>query len=323
MSQIIYDSIKNHNLHHSVFVLDRKVYPYFIEHQSQVPKERCLFIEQAEQAKSWEGLASLMQFFYEAKVDKTTQVVALGGGAILDLVGFGAAIFKRGVKVVFVPTTLLAMVDASIGGKNGINAFGVKNLIGTIKQPQTIFIDPTYLDTLPKREYLSGIAEILKIALVSKCSLFSEALKSPLTEEVIKQAIELKVAITQQDLYENSVRHVLNFGHTVGHAYESCFLGSLPHGYAVALGMLVETALSYQLNRLDWESTAFIHKSLKEVFDPFQKIPFKTLAPFLHDDKKSSGGHIYVHILEKIGQHPRLEKVCLGDLEKAYESIWM
>jgi 3-dehydroquinate synthase len=208
-----------------------------------------------EKSKSFDSLLALYKLFHEEKLDRSSIIAALGGGVIGDLAGFAAATYMRGTRFVQIPTTLLAQVDAAIGGKTAVNHLGLKNFIGAFYQPELILIDPEVLATLPERELRNGFAEAVKAAVIGDAALF-EILEdcgaipaADLLEEIIYRAAAVKVKVVEQDERESGLRRVLNFGHTVGHALEeSKALEGLSHGEAVAAGMVVETRLAVALN---------------------------------------------------------------------------
>jgi 3-dehydroquinate synthase len=309
--------------HNSVFVVDVKVFEIYSDLFERLDPSKLFVVHEAESQKSWEGLHQILNFFLKNKLHKKSQVYAIGGGALLDLVGFATAIFKRGIKLVAVPTTLLAMLDASIGGKNGINFAGIKNLLGTIKDPDKIIVDINFLNSLDQEHFLSGLAEILKIGLISSAALWKKLQNQMIDFEIIKTCQELKQTVVSLDPLDQSIRHVLNFGHTLGHAYESYFKGKISHGRAVALGMLVETILSASKYNLSLEESQSIASKIRSVYAPFDYVEFNALLPFLKEDKKFTDHDIQVHILDKIGSYPRLEKILLADLKTAYEAVWM
>ncbi len=215
-------------------------------------------------------------------------ILALGGGVVTDLAGYLAATYCRGVPVIMVPTTLLAMVDASLGGKNGVNVSQGKNLIGTFYQPQSIWIDPDILATLPLCELKNGIVEMIKHGLISDTPYFAfmetqaEKILS-LDPDTIKKAIkgscEIKMAIVEEDEREAGRRHLLNFGHTVGHALELLTDYRLSHGEAVALGILFESHLAFLQGTIDH----FSFESIKNIFNRYS-IPLEFPSSFSFDD---------------------------------------
>lgn len=217
---------------------------------SQRIQAELLTIPSGETAKHQDTASHLMHELFKMGCGRDTLLIALGGGVTTDLVGFVASIYMRGIPYILIPTTLLAIVDAAIGGKTAINTSYGKNLIGTLYDPKAIFIDLSVLNTLPEREQFNGLAEILKMGLVYDASIWDMAEHNHQETDLILKAVRKKIEIVEQDPMEQSVRHLLNFGHTIGHALETVAHYSMPHGRAVALGCLVEAHLSMCLGYL-------------------------------------------------------------------------
>ena len=216
----------------------------------------CLALDVTEQSKSLETVQQIWDWFFEIGLTRRDEVVAVGGGALTDMVGFACATYKRGVPYVNVPTTLLAMVDASTGGKTGINYRGLKNSIGVFAAPKETIIDTKWLETLPVKEMLSGFGEMLKTGLLD-AALWPDVLNydldtMPLEElkPLIERCLQVKERIVKADPKEEGLRKVLNLGHTFGHAIEAvsgeglAVSGTMPHGYAVVYGLIAELYLS-------------------------------------------------------------------------------
>ena len=224
----------------------------------------------------------LEEALFKHSFSKDTTLIALGGGVVLDLVGFIAATFCRGVGLIFIPTTLLAMVDAALGGKNGINTKWGKNSLGCYFIPSQIWIHEQFLKTLSLEELYNGKVEFLKLALVYAPSLLFQSI----SQETIFAALEIKRRIIAQDFEDRGIRRILNLGHTVGHALELLSNYTLTHGKAVATGILIECALSYRLGILTQEDWDLVQKLF-----PFEKIEFTTsqLIQAMKKDKKNRG----------------------------------
>ena len=206
----------------------------------------CLALDVTEQSKSLETVQQIWDWFFELGLTRRDEVVAVGGGALTDMVGFACATYKRGVPYVNVPTTLLAMVDASTGGKTGINYRGLKNSIGVFYLPKETIIDTQWLKTLPAKEMLSGFGEVLKTGLLD-AALWPDVLQYDLEtmplddlKPLITRCVDVKERFVHADPHEEGLRKVLNLGHTFGHALEEISLGTMPHGYAVVYGMIGE-----------------------------------------------------------------------------------
>lgn len=194
----------------------------------------------SEQTKNLATVNQLYDLFIDRNVSReTTTIVAVGGGVTLDVVGYAAATFKRGIKVIYVPTTLLSMVDASVGGKTGVNYQGLKNYIGCFYQPSCVIIDPVFLQTLDQRQFNNGMAEVIKYGCIKDKRLLNDIMQPNLDiEDIIERSINVKKYFVEQDEHDHHVRHALNFGHTYGHAIESYYqFDKYLHGEAISIGM--------------------------------------------------------------------------------------
>lgn len=250
----------------------------------------------------------------ELGADRKSILLNLGGGVITDLGGFVACTFKRGIDFINIPTTLLAMVDASIGGKNGVDLGNLKNQIGIIREPKAVIIDPSFLSTLPQREMRSGLAEMLKHGLIYD-KLYWDKFKN-LTNlntddlnELIYQSIQIKNTIVCEDLTENGIRKALNFGHTLGHGIESFFLESedkktLLHGEAIAAGMILESYISKEKGLLSNEEYHEIKYIINDIFEPivFEATDIEKIIALLIFDKKNEFGKVQFALLDGIGR---------------------
>jgi len=220
-----------------------------------------------EEYKKMESFMYGLDRLFDAKLDRDSTLIAFGGGVIGDMTGFMASIFLRGIKFIQVPTTLLSMVDSSVGGKTGINNKYGKNLIGSFYQPEAVHIDTHFLSTLPKREFAAGMAEVLKMAIMFD-AVFFENLKDNKEniEDIIGNSIELKSNVVNQDEKEKGIRSVLNYGHTFGHVIENLTNYSMYlHGEAVAIGMVMANRLAVKLGYL----TATEEKEIKECIENY------------------------------------------------------
>lgn len=194
----------------------------------------------SEQTKNLVTVNQLYDLFIDSNVSReTTTIVAVGGGVTLDVVGYAAATFKRGIKVIYVPTTLLSMVDASVGGKTGVNYQGLKNYIGCFHQPSCVIIDPVFLQTLDQRQFNNGMAEVIKYGCIKDKRLLNDIMQPNLDiEDIIERSVNIKKYFVEQDEHDHHVRHALNFGHTYGHAIESYYqFDKYLHGEAISIGM--------------------------------------------------------------------------------------
>ena len=263
----------------------------------------------------WDALAHL-------DADRKGIIINLGGGVVTDLGGFVASTFKRGMDFINVPTTLLSMVDASVGGKTGVDLGVLKNLIGVINNPQLVLIDTSYLSTLSSQEMRSGLAEIYKHGLIADKEYWNGLLSlSQLTTEnldkIIYDSVIIKNTIVLEDPKEQNLRKALNFGHTLGHAIESYCLEAedrtrLLHGEAIAIGMILESYVSVQKGFLNQESLDHIATVLTDMYDPstFSKEEINRIIENLKYDKKNSNGQVLFVLLENIGTPVLNQKVA-------------
>lgn len=253
-----------------------------------------------EESKTMQVVSDLGTRLLEAGIDRSGFILAIGGGVVCDLAGFLAAVYMRGIECGYVSTTLLSQVDASTGGKNGVNLGGVKNILGTIRQPEFVICDPQMLSTLPGDEFMSGLAELIKTAIIGDKGLFDlieqhkdEILvrNTELLEILISRAVRFKAAVVTEDETEKGLRRILNFGHTFGHAIE--MERKLKHGYAVAAGMELAACYSYENGICNREDMERIINILRQ-FDLIDNIaiPADSMQRLMMHDKKRSGDDI-------------------------------
>ncbi len=268
-----------------------------------------LTISSGEKIKTQETASYLMDALFKMGTGKDSLLIALGGGVTTDLVGFVASIYMRGIHLVLIPTTLLGIVDASIGGKTAIDTPFGKNLIGTIYPPKAIFIDLSSLQTLPAKEWFNGLAEILKMGLIHDASIWELAKTNEKDPTLTLKAIQGKIAIIEQDPNERSLRRILNFGHTIGHALETISQYAMAHGEAVALGCLAESHLSMHLGYL-------LEKDFKQIETLYSLFSLKLPRAYTRTqlfqamayDKKSSLGKTRFVLIDNIGHALPFEK---------------
>ena len=290
-----------------------------------------------EKAKNISNINKIYSDLLNNKCNRNTCLVAFGGGVIGDITGFIASTFMRGIKYINIPTSLLAMVDSSIGGKTGINLSRGKNLIGTFYYPYKVIIDPSLLKTLSRRDFYSGISEIIKYSLILDKNLFItlknnfnqllvKDLDSDLINQVIIRCVELKCEIVGQDAEDNNIRNILNFGHTVGHALEAFFnYDYLSHGEAVAYGMLCSSKLSnIHSNLSDIEYHDIIELINKIPLPDFRDIDIKEVIQLVMNDKKNIDYKLKFILLDSIGKAQISTSVSLKNIEEVlrnYEHI--
>ena len=310
-----------------VILVDENTHDYCLEYLitsfPELERAEIMLLPCGEENKVMEVCFQVWQAFTEYHVERKDLVINLGGGVVTDMGGFIASVFKRGLTFIHVPTSLLGMVDAAIGGKNGIDLDGYKNQLGTITQPACVFIDSGFLATLPGEEIFNGYAEMLKHALIGDVALWEEIrhIQSEdelIQQEVIVKAIRVKTNIIEQDPLEGGLRKKLNFGHTVGHALESYFLQSTPisHGHAVALGMIAESYISMKRNLLTKEAYKEIESTIIRSFPmiELQAEDVSQVISLMYQDKKNEAGQIRSCLLDGIGS-------CMYDQEVKEEEI--
>ena len=228
---------------------------------------------------------------------RDTTIVALGGGVVTDLGGFLASTFCRGVKLILIPTTLLGMVDAAIGGKTGVNTELGKNLIGSFYPPHELYIFPEFLKTLPENEWFNGAVEMLKAGLIADADFFHVFSKIPIAQ-AIERAIEIKRRIVAKDPYETGLRQLLNVGHTIGHALETLSNYQISHGKAVAAGIVLEAEISFEMGILKKEA----FDQIKERFPPVTfSFDLEAIWDVIQRDKKAVDGSPRLALLKDIG----------------------
>jgi len=266
-----------------------------------------------EECKSLEVAAQVWQTLLESEADRRHIVVNLGGGCVCDLGGFVAAGYKRGIRHINVPTTLLAMVDAAIGGKTAVDFGGIKNSIGHFYPAEMTVIDTTFLETLPQVEQLNGLMEMVKTAAVTDPELYNRLISTDkLLHSVIKEVTRIKARVVKADPYDNSIRKILNFGHTFGHAIETytCSLPAdngrlqpMPHGISVGIGMLAAMYLSVHKLGLDEGVYQTYYKWLKNIITlpKFNLKDIEQMLHLMHQDKKNASGSLRCVLLQELG----------------------
>ncbi|MCF8330822.1 MAG: 3-dehydroquinate synthase [Bacteroidales bacterium] len=269
-------------------------------------------ISAGEKNKSINTAEFIWKELNQKHADRNSVLINLGGGTISDIGGFVASNYKRGISFINIPTTLMGMVDAAIGGKNAVNLNEIKNSIGTYRQPDSVYINPVFLKTLPQSEILSGYAEIFKYALINDSGLWEILKKKSFTafeslEDLITYSVLIKAEIVEQDPWEKGIRKTLNFGHTLGHAFET-FLNRMnrpvSHGYAVAAGILCESYLSMRINKLqkkEFEAiTTTIHLNFPKLL--IRENNDQELISIMKNDKKNQQDKINCSLLNQIGE---------------------
>ena len=285
-----------------------------------------IVIKAGEQHKNLQTIQRIWKILMKHHADRNALLVNLGGGTITDLGGFAASTYKRGIKFINVPTTLLAMVDAAIGGKTGVDFGGAKNPIGTFANAKEVIIDPVFLETLPRRELLSGLAEMLKYGFIADANLLNINLEN--YHQFIVRCGEIKREIVAQDPYESGLRKILNFGHTIGHAIESHCLTTvhpLLHGEAVALGMAAALWLSVKQCGLDEKVLQDYDKQLPMLLSEAEtnliEADKDSILAYLALDKKNEGEKPQFVLLKEVGEPVRDMEVESELVKKALAFI--
>lgn len=273
--------IKNNKLPQGFVITDSNVY----EKYRDLVGDNYFCINAGEKSKNIETYFKILDKLKDSENIDT--ITAFGGGVVGDTAGFVASTYKRGVKLIQIPTSLLAMVDSSIGGKNGVNLGEKKNYIGTIYQPTEVIIDTSFLETLPKEELKNGFAEIIKYYWLFDKNKLKEKLDLENIEKIIFECCKYKVNVIEKDTFDKSYRHVLNFGHTIGHAIE--LLNNLSHGEAISIGMIKEMELGEKIGLIKHEETDMLRKALKSAGLPTElpkNIDIQKIIEIMKSDKK-------------------------------------
>ncbi|RLA67390.1 MAG: 3-dehydroquinate synthase [Epsilonproteobacteria bacterium] len=268
-------------------------------------------IPDGEEYKTLETVENILNECFSHKLDRKSILIAFGGGVIGDMTGFAASLYQRGIDFIQIPTTLLSQVDASVGGKTGVNNKYGKNLIGAFYQPNAVYIDPEFLKTLPSREFSAGIAEMIKMAVMFDKEYFNFLEKTDLKEEFtlkksIKRSVELKASVVNQDEKEAGIRAVLNYGHTFAHVIENeTQYKKYLHGEAVSIGIVMANALAVELGLLSHKDALRVKLILEKVSLPTE-YEIQNIDNFYEHfllDKKSSRGNITFILPVGIGKH--------------------
>ncbi len=295
----------------------------------QADKLSVVTIPDGEEYKTLATVESILNECFEHKLDRKSLLIAFGGGVIGDMTGFTASLYQRGIDFIQIPTTLLSQVDASVGGKTGVNNSYGKNLIGAFYQPKAVYIDPFFLSTLPPREFASGIAEIIKMAVMFDRDYFDFLMSADFSDEAIlkesiKRSVELKAWVVNQDEKEAGIRAVLNYGHTFGHVVENETLyKKYLHGEAVAIGIVMANALAIELGLMTNQEAEEIKQFLKRVSLPTDYI-IKDVDDFYEHfflDKKSAKGSIKFILPKGIGNHKIVSNIDESIVKKVLSSF--
>ncbi|MBZ2173658.1 3-dehydroquinate synthase [Schnuerera sp. xch1] len=299
--------LRNHNVNNLYIITDDNVYRLYIDDLKKYIKD-CTFttyvICPGEESKRIKIILSIYDNLIENNANRDTMIISFGGGVVGDIAGFVASTYKRGLEYIQIPTTLLAQVDSSVGGKVGINYAGYKNIIGSFYFPKEIIIDAKYLKTLQIRQIICGLGEILKYGLIYDYNFFKFTSSNldriygkdlNIFQTLIKQSVPIKEEIVSKDKYDKDLRKILNFGHTIGHSIESYYhFSRFNHGEAVILGMMYETSIARKLGLIDKEYFKEIIMVLKDIVNPieFDNDEIENLIDIMKNDKKNVNRNI-------------------------------
>jgi 3-dehydroquinate synthase len=306
----------------TILVTDENI---FQKQQEKFSGWKTIVLKAGEPFKNQNTVDEIINQLIQFNTDRKSFIVGVGGGVVTDIAGFAASVYMRGIKFGFVPTSILGMVDASVGGKNGIDVGVYKNLVGIIRHPEFLLFDYSFLETLPDEEWVNGFAEIVKHACIKDEKMFDlleeKTLKDFQTSKdeigkLIERNVDIKYNVVANDEFETGERKLLNFGHTIGHAIENT--ATLPHGSAVSIGMAAACIISEKINGFSPSETEKVKQLLSKYYLPvsFDFDKQKTWEILLHDKKKSGSDMNFV-VLDKIGK-ASIKKIALPELQKLF-----
>lgn len=316
------DYIPQEKIKRTIIITDKNINTIYGEHFVKFP---IIEIKAGEDSKTMKTAMKIVEQLLELEADRHSYLLAIGGGVICDITGFVASVFMRGIPFSYISTSLLSQVDASIGGKTGVNFKGFKNIIGTFNHPEFVICDQQMLSSLPKSEFTNGMGEVIKHACISSQSMFNflktnskQILEYDITtiKQLIEKSIEIKTDIVTKDEFESGERKKLNFGHTIGHAIE--MNSKLNHGEAISVGMVMAAKLSYQKGYC----SRSVIKEIESLCKAFG-LPVKTrilaykLIDVIKKDKKKKDKYIDFVFIEEIGR-VRIEKLLTEDIIKVF-----
>ncbi|MBK7456368.1 MAG: 3-dehydroquinate synthase [Anaerolineales bacterium] len=314
-------NLANFPMQNPILVTDENVAKFHLEKMQALLQAKAVIIPAGEEHKNLETISLLWKAFLENGLDRKSTVIALGGGVLSDMAGFASSTYMRGINWVGVPTTLLSMVDASLGGKTGFDLPEGKNLIGAFYPPKLVLADPQLLGTLPEAELISGMAEVVKHGIISDPELFNLCLRGldwvkANLEEVVKRAMAVKIKVIEEDPYEKGIRAALNLGHTVGHAVELVSKFKLRHGEAIAIGTVAEAKYAARVGLAGDGLVEAVTESFRALGLPIQipeAMPREEIIRAMRLDKKKNAKAIRFALPVEIG---RVELVDVTDLEE-------
>ena len=310
-------------------VADSKTKKYCYDRiKGNLPKHSVVSVPNGEAHKTLATCETIWDAMTRAELDRHALVLNIGGGVVGDMGGFCAAVYKRGIDFIQIPTTLLSQVDASVGGKLGIDFKGFKNHLGVFIQPKRVLIDPVFLETLPARELRSGFAEVVKHCLIADAVKWDEIRTRELDEQdwpdLIAHSVAIKKQVVAQDPTEKGLRKILNFGHTLGHAVETHFLDKSPkqrllHGEAIAAGMVMESYLAFRKKMIDRETLEQVEEFIFSVFGKadIQRSDMDAIVSLTRQDKKNRGREVRFSLLTDLGNCAYDVVVSPNEMNKA------
>ncbi len=276
-----------------------------------------------EMSKNAKTLIEITEFLAEKNITRSDMLIALGGGVVGDITGFAASIYLRGIKFIQIPTTFLAAIDSSVGGKTAVNLTAGKNLIGAFYQPELVLCDPSLFDTLEEKYFSDGVAEAIKYGAIMDKDLFEIFEKGNMKdniEDIIVRCVKLKNMVVSEDEFDTGIRQLLNFGHTIGHSVEKCSDFEITHGHAVAIGMAIITRGSCALGITPKSDAQRLENLIKKYNLPTEcEFSDEDLYAPAVSDKKRTGGDITVIVMEKIGKCV-LHKIPVENVKELIEN---
>lgn len=311
------------DVQNAIVLVDEQV---FNQHAKKFKGWKTILLKSGEQYKKQSTVDAIIKQLIELGADRKTTLIGVGGGVATDMTGYIASIFMRGIKFGFIPTTILGMVDASIGGKNGIDVGVYKNMVGTINQPSFILHDLAFLNTLPEIEWQNGFAEIIKHACIKDAAMFKELeanslkkyqSKKALLQDLIQRNALIKTNVVIKDEFETGDRKLLNFGHTFGHAIENSY--KLSHGYAVAVGMVMACMISEAYQHFK-DTNRVVELIRKYGLPVHQSYNAKKVIDVMKADKKKVKDVINYVLLQKIGKAV-VEPIALNEVENIIKQL--
>lgn len=304
---------------HVYILCDSNTYQYCYPLIKDI-SDKLIVVPAGEENKQLQLLEQIVDQLVKFGAKQQHVLLNLGGGVVSDIGGFAASVYRRGMKFVNVPTSLMAMADAAIGGKNGVDHHHLKNYIGTFYTPEEVFISTEFLATLPLEEFQSAWAEVIKTGVILDAGLYRMIEEDANFDDILQRCAACKKSVVDADLYDQSVRQLLNFGHTIGHAYESFYLSlskPVKHGIAVAKGMLTETELAFRLGLINAEDrdkiTCLIQTKMGVI--PVQSDEMEALKNLLWADKKNTGTEITFSLPTGLGRGKFGVKLKLNEIK--------